>query len=340
MPTNAPEEPLYTPPTSTSSTSPPPSPPSTANISLRKYIYFLPHPLPPHTPVPYTTGLPDINPLDLPPTPFEPTSTLVLTSPGKTFVDLRYLLPVSGPGSSQEQDTPNREATSAPSSPTIRVSAPSNTTPRAPKQEHTALDWGFTGASYSTPSHSPHPIYGAFSHSTWAHWLDSRVPAGEPIPSDAGDMYDIGGGLFLEHGHAFHPHLGRVASHEEAWEDVEAVSTVARPDLAQEGRGRKVCVVLRAQDDVRGVRGVVVRVGQFCQGIVRVGGDITTERWEADLEEDVADGQEERRWKRTGRTGSGFPPCSVTFRPEIVGLGGTVAYDGVEWVVEEVWEWE
>lgn len=46
------------------------------------------------------------------------------------------------------------------------------------------------------------------------------------------------------------------------------------------------------------------------------------------------------RRERTARTGKAFLPCSVTFRPEVVELGGRVSYGGVEWVVEEVWEWE
>jgi hypothetical protein len=69
--------------------------PRSANISIRNYIYFLPYPLPQGTPIPYTLGLPNTNPLNLPPHGFEPTHTLVLTSPGKTFVDIRifrYLL--------------------------------------------------------------------------------------------------------------------------------------------------------------------------------------------------------------------------------------------------------
>jgi hypothetical protein len=68
--------------------------PSNASISIRDYIYFLPYPLPPGTPVPYTVGLPNVNPLNYPPQAFEPTSTLVLTSPAKTFVDVRILKPV------------------------------------------------------------------------------------------------------------------------------------------------------------------------------------------------------------------------------------------------------
>jgi hypothetical protein len=70
-------------------------PTSNASISVRDYIYVLPHPLPEGTPVPYTPGLPERNPLNYPTQTSEPTSTLVLTSPARTFVDVRVL---KGPG--------------------------------------------------------------------------------------------------------------------------------------------------------------------------------------------------------------------------------------------------
>ncbi|KAF3036026.1 hypothetical protein E8E12_001810 [Didymella heteroderae] len=295
-------EPIYTPPAS----SPPAKEPTgTANISVREYIYFLPHPLPEKTPVPYTPGLPDTNPLNLPPTPFEPTSTLVLTSPNKTFVDLRYLKPISA----SESALPNAGETAR-------------------------LEWGFAGSSSSEPAPKPHPKFGDYGFSTWTHWLDSRVAVGQPIPKDEGDMYDLGGGLFLEHGHAFHPHLGRVAGHEELWRDVPVLSTST--SAKNGGEGRKVCVLLRCEDKERGVRGVVIRVGRFCQGILQHGDGTTTERWEFDAE-DPSDVQDEKKWKRTARTGDAFLPCAVTFRAEIVQLAGRVRYAGLEWVIEEMW---
>ena len=67
--------------------------PSNASISRRAYFYPLPHPLPYSTPVPYTFGLPETNPLNLPATPMEPTHTLVLTSTRKAFVDIRIFKP-------------------------------------------------------------------------------------------------------------------------------------------------------------------------------------------------------------------------------------------------------
>ncbi|KAF1365459.1 hypothetical protein EJ07DRAFT_161501 [Lizonia empirigonia] len=277
----------YTPPAS--SRTPPPLPGS-PNISVREYIYFLPHPLPPGTPIPYTPGLPTTNPLHLPPHPFEPTSTLVLTSPLRTFVDLRYTLPLT------------------PTSPLPNAGDPSR------------LDWGFAGTSSTTPAPKPHPRYGPFTGVAW------------------------------------HPRLGRVAGHEEMWVDVEARRT---------GRGAKVCVVLRAEDEARGVRGVVVRVGQCVQGIVGVGGSVATERWvwgggSDGVSQSDGDGQSDDvsqsdgdiqtqtqtqtntphpQWTRIARTGDAFLPCAVTFRPEIVQVGGCIGYGGIEWVVEEAWEW-
>lgn len=303
---------IYTPPLTSE---PAQSPSGSANISIREYIYFLPHPLPSGTPVPYTPGLPSTNPLNLAAQPFEPTSTLVLTSPGRTFIDLRYLKPIG----KNESELPNAG-------------------------ESKRLEWGFAGSSSSSPSpNSPHKKFGEFGHSTWEHWLDSRVKVGEQIPVDEGDMYDLGEGLFLEHGHAFHPHLGRVAGHEELWRDVPVLSTSTDN---QEGKKGKVCIVLRCEDKEEGIRGVVIRVGQFCQGILMHGEVVTTERWEFKGDENIgeetdgkADVPQEKGWRRTARTGDAFLPCSVAFRMDVVKLGGSVRYGGFEWRVEEVWVW-
>ncbi|OSS55085.1 hypothetical protein B5807_00675 [Epicoccum nigrum] len=309
-PTPSDPEPTYTAP---STTTVPAVLTSTPNISVREYIYYLPYPLPPKTPTPYTPGLPAQNPLNLPPHPFEPTSTLVLTSPSLTFVDLRYLNPLS-------------------------VSQPEPPNPG----DLGRLDWGFAGSSFSQAGTGPpHPTLGAFKRASWTHWVDSRVRVGHAPARDDGDMYALGGGRFLEVGFAFHPHLGCVAGHEELWRDVEVKST--------ETGGEKRCVVLRCGNEARGVRGVVVRVGQFCQGILMVGGEVTTERWEAEVaggsggegkgKGTVEEKPQQAKWKRTARSGTGWLPCSVTWRNDAVVLGGMVTFLGFEWVVEEVWEW-
>ncbi|KAL1799829.1 hypothetical protein ACET3X_000171 [Alternaria dauci] len=132
--------------------------PSSANISKREYIYFLPYPLPPNTEIPYSIHLPDKNPLNLPSHQFEPTSTVVLTSPNRTFVDIRIY-------KSFKSTEPN------------------------PNQGHAQkLDWAFAGTSSSVPITLPPsgPHHGKsqkrleaetwenVTHSTWTHWVDSR----------------------------------------------------------------------------------------------------------------------------------------------------------------------
>lgn len=301
-----------------------------ANISVREYIYFLPYPLPPGTPIPYSTGLPDTNPLNLPAHQFEPTSTLVLTSPKNTFIDIRLFKPIN----------------------------PSDT-PLPNKGELARLEWAFAGTSTSRalqPSDAAYStqksfLSGTITHSTWTHWLDSRHPVASPyIPLDEGDMYPLTDALTLEHGHAFHPHLNAHKTHEELWRDVEIAST--------NGADTRICVVLRLQDDGVGVRGVVVRLGQYCQGLLVRDGHVTVERWEWEGEqseqselgthegeregkEKAASGVEEvAQWARTARVGDLCLPCTAAFRPEVLVLGGVVKYGDYKWTVEECWEWE
>ncbi|KAG9192816.1 hypothetical protein G6011_11550 [Alternaria panax] len=287
---------------------------SAANISKREYIYFLPYPLPPNTEIPYSIHLPEKNPLNLPSHQFEPTSTLVLTSPNRTFVDIRIYK------SFKQTDDPNQGD---------------------PKK----LDWAFAGTSSSEPITLPTtgPHHGKsqkkleeerwenVTHSTWTHWIDSRHAVGSPdIPVDEGDMYPIAPGLTLEVGHGFHPALDAVKTHEEMWRDEDIVSTSKD--------GSKICAVMRCQADGVGVRGVVVRLGQYCQGVMMVGEKTTVERWEWKAGVDGEGGVEE--WERSVRVGDGFLPCAVAFRPEILGVGTVVKFHDFEWVVEEAWEWQ
>lgn len=275
------------------------------NISKREYIYYLPYPLPPGTEVPYSIHLPKKNPLNLPSHQFEPTSTLVLTSPKNQFVDLRFYKPY-----------------------------PPHTTPLPNAGERDRLEWAFAGTSQSVAvDQTKRPKkqrWEGMTHSTWTHWVDSRWPAGSPdVPVDEGDMYPIADDLTLEHGHAFHAGFEEVKSHEEMWRDVQITYT--------NSVNSRICVVLRVQDDHAGVRGLVVRVGQYCQGIIMKGSVATVERWEFDTE---ADDKEVKNWKRTARIGDLFLPCAATFKVEALAVGGLVKYYDYEWVTEEIWEWK
>jgi hypothetical protein len=72
----------------------------------------------------------------------------------------------------------------------------------------------------------------------------------------------------------------------------------------------------------------VIRLGQYVQGIMMVGEEVTCERWEFGDE----------GWKRTARVGDMLVPCGVTMKGEAMHVGGKVTYAGWEWWVEEAWE--
>jgi hypothetical protein len=77
------------------------------------------------------------------------------------------------------------------------------------------------------------------------------------------------------------------------------------------------------------------------------GGETTVERWEWEGGEGGKgeacgkEGKEEvEMWKRSVRVGDGFLPCAVTFKPDVLAVGGVVKFHDFEWVVEECWEWK
>jgi hypothetical protein len=49
---------------------------------------------------------------------------------------------------------------------------------------------------------------------------------------------------------------------------------------------------------------------------------------------------EAENWKRSVRVGDLFLPCAVTFRPEVLAVGGMVKFHDYKWNVEEVWGWK
>ncbi len=147
------------------------------------------------------------------------------------------------------------------------------------------LEWAFAGTSHTSPldsvsdSNSNDPIaesgtsdksmHGKLRpyRSVWNHWVDSRTDTPKP---DEADMYTLLNGDVLERGYDKDPVSGRVVSeYEELWRDLPVFNI----------EGERVSVVLRMQDDVHGARGMVVRVGGWCQGFVKIGGEITVERW-------------------------------------------------------------
>lgn len=141
-------------------------------------------------------------------------------------------------------------------------------------------------------------------------------------------MFPQTDGRTLEKGSMIDPKTGWMEDYEEMWKDVAATN-------CGDKSGRVKCAVLimestrLSKGNEEKARGMVVRVGQFCQGIVRVGDGLALERWEW---------KEEGGWKRSCRMGDMFLPCGVAMDFDRLQLGGKVSYEGLMWFVAELEE--
>jgi len=184
--------------------------------------------------------------------PVEPTSTLVLTAPSKTFIDIRLLLP--SPSSSLND-------------------------PPSPSElpDGTTLYWAFAGTS----SHDS-----LTNHAKWTHSVDSRYPNPSDVV-DSGQFETLKNGDTLERGTMRGLDNGEVKPYQEVWRD-EVVSGAE-------------CIVLALNNTTEVVRvvGVVVRLGDWCQGILRDEEKVTVERW--------------YQRRLVFRHGDGRLPCSLAF---------------------------
>ncbi|XP_055310571.1 uncharacterized protein LOC129573684 [Sitodiplosis mosellana] len=210
----------------------------------------------------------------LPDVASEPTSTIVLTSPQRQFVDLRILKDENG--SIEGENLP-----------------------------FSRLDWAIAGTSSSTTC----TIDGKqVSRSQFVHWIDSRTSTPENA-TDEGDMYPQPDGTTIEKGHMVNPDTGIVTAYEEVWDDKDVPST----DEAQ------VCVVLKYEngDD----KGMVVKLGKYCQGFMKIGEQMSLERWEWTV--------------RTIQMGTEELPSKLVMERKFI-LGEDVEVAGRSWKVVEI----
>ncbi|TBU37422.1 hypothetical protein BD309DRAFT_876479 [Dichomitus squalens] len=193
--------------------------------------------------------------------------------------------------------------------------------PADPLAPFTCLDWGIGGRSV-----------GILSHGEWIHDIDSRTE--NPDEKDEGDMHPHPElpNVILERGKMRHLESGEIREYEEGWKDL-VILPVGGPET-----GRRTSVVLETAFDasdksaVAGTRrGLIVRVGQFCQAILRDGPSIVVERWLWTADEG---------WKMLARIGEGAHlPCDLTWSGEALASGDHCSKEGIPWVVKEVRVW-
>lgn len=133
--------------------------------------------------------------------------------------------------------------------------------------------------------------------------------------------------LVLETGRMLNPATGVETDYEEMWRS-EPIQTVP---LLGGGEGEVTCLALQwdGQDSTDVVkRGLVVRLGQYCQAFARDGDDITVERLKWDVDQ--------QRWARQVRIGEQELPTEIaTYLAHETKADDEVKVGGAVWKVVE-----
>lgn len=184
-----------------------------------------------------------------------------------------------------------------------------------------SLYWGFAGES-------KRETRGQDTVGIWSHWVDSRfahdsfsdsgilkphllTPKEQSFPKELAYELEIGSMTNLD--------SGVEQRYEEIWADIEVHS----------GGVKQVCAVIRLNDDQAGTRGLIVRVGEWCQGIMKTrSGDVAADRcrWDA----------HSKTWTKLGC----FDATQLLPTDHILhnhlNLGETFRYKDFLWTVEEL----
>ena len=139
------------------------------------------------------------------------------------------------------------------------------------------------------------------------------------------------GGDILERGEHLNKTAGEVEKYEELWGDIPVRRVGGQGKGEKEEEERHVSIVAKAEDAERRIRGMIVRVGDWCQGILKAGDEITAERWHW---------TEAKGWERIARLGRGESlRCELTLEESIIEEGKRYEYEGLGWEVVELYHW-
>ena len=142
---------------------------------------------------------------------------------------------------------------------------------------------------------------------------------------------------------------GALTDYEELWRDLPLQKLPHEQGI--------LSLVLKAENKVLGTRGLIVRIGSWCQGVIRSGNDIGVERWrfggvpivgggEAGLVEGAVGGGIEdaagrNKWERIAKIGEMSLPCQVCWEKGWqLEVGEEVVCGGLKWGVVEKVVWK
>jgi len=194
------------------------------------------------------------------------------------------------------------------------------------------LEWAFGGQSKSTPAQYEGTNLKKPAHTIWSHWVDSKSL---DEVKDEGDMYPQPDGTVLEKGAMANPATGKITDYEELWQDLE-------PEPTGEGENR-VCYVFRLDEPSKTARGMVIRIGKYIEGVLRIGDHITAVRWQWRPRSETGS---IAAWYRTLAIGNGAIPCEALFTASNNGQESSVETGqavldgtGMKWTCIEVFSW-
>ena len=169
------------------------------------------------------------------------------------------------------------------------------------------VDWAFAGKSRTKKDAQTGDGPGSRSHTVWDHWIDSKGREGR---SDEGDMTVQEDGTVLEEGVSLGPD-GKEQKYEELWKDLP-VDPLGK-------KHNRYSIVLHAEDSEQKLKGLVIKIGGWCQGIMKMDGRLTVERWQlkpkyGDASESPENAVEESTrtrndWVRTFKVGTEILAC-------------------------------
>ncbi|KAL8922152.1 MAG: hypothetical protein Q9208_005347 [Pyrenodesmia sp. 3 TL-2023] len=184
-----------------------------------------------------------------------------------------------------------------------------------------ALQWAFAGTSESSLDNQGRRF------STWHHWIDSNS---EDPALDKGEMITQADGTVLEKGTTVDPSTGKEESYEELWEELPTEKLTS-------GNNARVCTVLRTEDQEKMGRGMIIRLGDYCQGIFKKGGEVTVERWEWWNVSEISSSND--KWYKMVTIGTNDMPCDEVLGSEPPLEGQKIQRAGITWNVVEVSTW-
>ena len=154
-------------------------------------------------------------------------------------------------------------------------------------------------------------------------------------------MTSQGDGKTLEEGWMLDPQTGAKRKYEELWHDLAVVPSEAK---------QRDCVVLQAVAGERKLQGLIVKIGCWCQGILKDDDDLVVERWERvsnnghsvekSAEQTAANVSESgSQWMRTFKVGRLSLPCGQLCNNPGSTTDQKWQADDIQWQTIEDYRW-